>query len=103
MNPFRRNPSAIALAVLAVTALIAAVWANETVARGVRGYSEAPTDEQLTEIVVMQLLQAVPGPTIPVAVLATIALCLVGAVTASGGRPGKRVSDPRDVSDRRER
>ncbi|MBT2500080.1 hypothetical protein J7E25_13390 [Agromyces sp. ISL-38] len=103
MNPFRRNPSAIALAVLAVTALVAGVWANQTLAGGVRGYSETPTDEQLAEIALMQLLQMIPGPTIPVAVLAVIALCLVGAVTASGGRLGTGVRERRRVSDRLER
>lgn len=103
MNPFRRNPSAIALGVLAPTTLVAAVWANETIATGVRGFAETPTEEQLTEMVFMQLLQAVPGPMIPIAVLSTIALCLVGAVTASDRRLGKRVSDARGVSDPRER
>jgi len=97
-----RNPSAVALALFGVIAVVVTIWAIRTLAEDQPlGWIGAPTEEQLVEFRVFSFANAIAAPATSVAVLSLIGVLVIAAVSghaqksARGIRKDDRVSAPR--------
>ncbi|KRE31415.1 hypothetical protein ASG80_02925 [Agromyces sp. Soil535] len=97
-----RNPSAVALALFGVIAMVVTIWAIRIQAEDQgMGWIGTPTEEQLVEFRVFTFANAIAAPATSVAVLSLISVLVIAAVSghalksARGIRTDDRVSAPR--------